>query len=191
MGGSAQWRVHGPQARSSAETHAICAANGKGAVGQVREGAWVIASTLPVCWGRPPHCSTAGKRHARTPPSRGVPHSGRHGDRNLDLHDSPTPSTHRGLLRQRGRLHVAWQTPSLIGSSRPGVLRHNVSNPTSPSSSEASEFAVLSRMRYAVEVVGLDKGAEVHVCYGVERRVGLWQQRWKPWWLQPRRSFPR
>ena len=31
MGGSAQWWVHGPQARSRSETHAICAANGKGA----------------------------------------------------------------------------------------------------------------------------------------------------------------
>ena len=40
----------------------------------------------------------------------------------VDLHDSATPSTHRGLLRHRGLSQGAWQTPSFIRHPRPGVL---------------------------------------------------------------------
>jgi hypothetical protein len=61
MGGSAQWWVHGPQARSRSETHDIYAENIKAAFGKVREEAWIMASALPVRWWKSPHVSTAGK----------------------------------------------------------------------------------------------------------------------------------
>src|SRR5712691_4200508 len=43
-----------------------------------------------------------------------------------DCDDNTTPPTHRGLLRHHGLSPVAWQTPSVIRYSRPGVLCHVV-----------------------------------------------------------------
>jgi len=47
----------------------------------------------------------------------------------VDLHESPIPSTHRGLFRYRRLLPGAWQTPSFIRYARPGVLCHGVWRP--------------------------------------------------------------
>jgi len=47
----------------------------------------------------------------------------------VDLHESLTPSTHRGLLQYRRLLPGAWQMPSFIRYARPGVLCHDVWRP--------------------------------------------------------------
>src|SRR5262245_7521015 len=93
MGVSAQWRGHCPPARSRAETHDLCAHNVKAACGAMR-GAWSRAAALPApAEGGP---SPAGKRRARTPPARGVPHGGRRGDRG-----------------QKSRIDKGWQQKDL------------------------------------------------------------------------------
>jgi hypothetical protein len=78
LGVSAQWRVHCPQARSGSETHDLYAHNVKAAFGAVRGGVEQGGGPPSARWGGP---SPSGKQRARTPPSRGVPHRGRRGDR--------------------------------------------------------------------------------------------------------------
>src|SRR5215467_3458667 len=78
LGVSAQSWVYGPQARSGAETHDLCAHTITAACGAVSGGVEQGGGPLSARRGGP---RPSSKRCARAPPSHGVPHSGRRGDR--------------------------------------------------------------------------------------------------------------
>jgi len=71
LGGSAQWRVHGPQARSGAETHDLCVHNVKAALSAVSGSVEQGGGPLSARWGEAQAPQASGmhgrRRHVEYP----------------------------------------------------------------------------------------------------------------------------